>query len=73
MEFLGIYPETIWQFEKHNLVSASEPPLGALVYMVVRAYYKGLGKLDSYLFVGDYREDWDCNSQELTSGAAFVF
>ena len=72
MELLGIYPETIRQFEKHNLVSVSEPPLGAffwandgdlkrvkdfeekydaLVYMVVRAYYKELGKLDAYLFV----------------------
>ena len=32
MELLGIYPETIQQFEKYNLVSVSEPPLGAFFF-----------------------------------------
>ena len=94
MELLGIYPETIQQFEKHNLVSVSEPPLGAffwandddleliknfeakydaLVYMVVRTYYKELGKLDSYLFVGDYRVEWDYDRRGFANGEAFAY
>lgn len=94
MKLLGIYPETIRQFEKQDLVSVSEPPLGAffwerdddfehikafetkygaLVYMVVRTYFKELGKLDSYLFVGDYLEEWDYDRQGLKSGAAFAY
>ena len=94
MELLGIFPETIRQFEKHNLVSVSEPPLGAffwasndelelirtleaehnaLVYMVVRTYYKELGKLDSYLFVGDYRAEWKYDRQGLADGEVFAY
>ncbi|MBQ4403179.1 MAG: hypothetical protein II857_02095 [Selenomonadaceae bacterium] len=94
MELLGIYPETIRHFKKHNLVSVSEPPLGAffwardndlefikdfeakhdaLVYMVVRTYYEELGKLDSYLFVGDYREEWKHDWQGLADGEAFAY
>ena len=94
MELLGIYPETIRQFEKHDLVSISEPPFGAffwaqdkdlelikefetkndaMVYMVVRTYFKELGKLDSYLFVGDYIEEWDCDRQDLTHDRIFAY
>jgi len=29
MELFGIYSEIIQQFEKQNLISVSEPPLGA--------------------------------------------
>ncbi len=29
MKLLGIYPETIDQFEREGLVSISEPPFGA--------------------------------------------
>ena len=78
MKKLGIYPETIRQFEQENLVSISEPPFGAffwadaddlerirefekeynaLVYVVVRSYTE-MGKLDSYLYVSDYTEEW---------------
>ena len=94
MKLLGIFPETIRQFEKGNLVSISMPPFGAffwardddlarinefeekhdaLVYMVVRTYYEELGKLDSYLFVGDYAEEWGNDRQNLKDGEAFVF
>lgn len=33
MNLLGIYPETIRQFEKENLVSLSEPPFGAYFWV----------------------------------------
>lgn len=41
--------------------------------MVVCAYYKECGKLDSYLFVGDYREEWDYDRQGFANGEAFAY
>lgn len=94
MKLLGIFPETIRQFEKDGFVSISMPPIGAffwaqdedlarikafeeehdaLVYMVVRTYYEELGKLDSYLFVSDYAEEWGNDRQGLKDGEAFVY
>ena len=81
MKSLGIFPDTIRQFERRDLISISEPPLGAffdlkrikdfeaehnaLVYMVVRAYYKELGKFDAYLFVGDHLKEWKLRQMRL--------
>ena len=94
MKLLGIFPETIRQFEKGVFVSISMPPLGAffwaqdddlarimefeekhyaLFYMVVRTYYEELGKLDSYFFVDDYKEEWDNDRQSLVDGEAFAY
>lgn len=85
MEALKIFPETIRQFEKENLVSISEPPFGAfywaegedldrirefeerynaLVYVVIRSYMT-FGKMDSYLYVSDYREEWDSDCEDI--------
>lgn len=79
MKMLGIFPETIKQFEKEDYISISEPPVGAffwaegedlerirqfeteynaLVYVVVRSYMT-FGKVDSYLYVSDYEEEWE--------------
>ena len=41
--------------------------------MVVRTYYKELGKLDSYLFVGDYREEWFYDRQGFANDMAFAY
>lgn len=86
MKALGIYAETIRQFEQQGRVSTSEPPLGAfywvdeeqaarirefeekndaLVYMVVRSYLQDDDKLDHYLFVSKYREEWDYELKDL--------
>ena len=93
MRLLGIFPETIRQFEEDGYVSVSEPPLGAfywlegedlervrnfedrhnaLVYMVVRSY-TNFGKMDCFLFVGDFREEWDMDMSSLADGSAFVY
>ena len=79
MKVLGIFPETIKQFEREGKISRSDPPVGAyylvegeeleavrkfeqehncLVYTVVRSY-TSIGMMDSYLFVGDDREEWN--------------
>lgn len=95
MQMLGIYPETIRQFDKENFVSISEPPFGAfywvddetkkiirdferkynsLVYMVVRSYFKELGKMDSFLFVSDYKdEEWEMDRNDIRHGQTLAY
>ena len=95
MQMLGVYPETIRQFDKENFVSISEPPFGAfywvddetekiikdferkynsLVYMVVRSYFKELGKMDSLLFVSDYKdEEWEMDRNDIRHGQALAY
>ena len=95
MKLLGIYPETIRQFEKKDIVSISEPPFGAyywaegedlkrikefeeehnsLVYTVIRSYFRELGKMDSYLFVSDYKvEEWEMDSNDIKHGQALAW
>lgn len=51
------------EFEKHH---------NALVYMVVRSYYD-IGKMDSYLYVSDYEEEWERDREELQNGSAFAY
>ena len=85
MKTLGIFPETIQQFETDDKVSISEPPFGAfywlegksldrvrhfekeynaLVYMAIRSY-TNIGKMDSFLFVSDYKEEWEMDCEDL--------
>lgn len=44
MEMLEIFPETIRQFDKENLISVSEPPFGAFYYSHEWSGNKGDGK-----------------------------
>ena len=85
MRALGIFQETIRQFEDEGLVSVSEPPLGAffwaddemlecirqfekkndaLVYVVIRSYTT-IGRMDSFLFVSDHAEEWECDHEDI--------
>ena len=85
MKALGIFPETIRQFEREDYVSVSEPPFGAffwadgedlqrihefeeqhnaLVYLIIRSY-TNLGKMDSYLYVSDYDDEWERDREDL--------
>lgn len=84
MKLLGIFPQTIKQFEQ-GYVSISEPPFGAfywaegedlerirqfeaehnaLVYVVVRSYTE-FGKMDCYLYVSDYDEEWPMDHEGI--------
>lgn len=88
MKTLDIFNETIKQFEKEDLVSCSEPPLGAnywldeeqqklvkafeeennaLVYFVVRSYTE-FGKMDAFLYVSDYEEEWEMDNEDIKEG-----
>ena len=85
MKLLGIFPETIKQFDRDWKVSISEPPLGAfywaegwdldrieqfeedhdaLVYLVIRSYTTH-GKMDDYLYVSKYEEEWEQDREDL--------
>lgn len=93
MKALGIFPQTIQQFECEDYISISEPPFGAfywaggedlqrirdfeeqsngLVYLVVRSYTK-IGRMDSYLFVSDYREEWEMEQEDLKNGEPLCY
>ena len=93
MKKLDIFDETIRQFENSDLVSCSEPPVGAnywldeeqrkivekfekennaLVYFAVRSY-TGFGKLDSFLYISDYKEDWEYDNESIDDGYVFAY
>lgn len=55
--------ERIEKFEKEN---------NALVYLVVRAF-TSFGKMDSLLFVGDYKEDWEVENEDIKDGIVFSY
>lgn len=93
MKALGIFPQTIQQFKRENLVSYSEPTMGAnywlddeqkaiikefeqeynaLVYFAIRSYTE-FGKLDSFLFVSDYEEEWEMDNEDIKDGYALAY
>lgn len=93
MKALGIFPETVKQFEAADHVSISEPPFGAfywaegedlkrirdfeeqhdaLVYAVVRSF-TGIGKMDAYLYVSDYAEEWSLDRDNLKEMEPLVY
>lgn len=93
MKVLDIFDETRRQFENADIVSCSEPPIGAnywlddeqkkiiedfeeeynaLVYFVVRSYTQ-FGKLDSFLYVSDYEEEWEMDNEDLADGYVYAY
>lgn len=55
--------ERLHDFEKEHNV---------LVYAVIRSYYD-IGRMDSYLFVSDYEEEWERDREELQNGSALAY
>lgn len=93
MKALGVFPETIKQFDKEDYVSISEPPVGAffwvegddlkrirefeedynaLVFVVIRSY-TNIGKMDSYLFVSDYHEEWPMDREDIKNNEVLAY
>ena len=57
--------ELIKNFERRN---------NSLVYMVVRSYFKEIGKMDSFLFVSDYKdEEWEMDRNDIRHGQALAY
>lgn len=53
----------IREFEEQN---------SALVYLVVRSYTT-IGKMDSYLYVSDYPEEWEQDRADIKDGQPLVY
>ena len=63
MKLLGIFPETIRQFEKGGFVSISMPPLGAFFW----AQDEDLAR------IREFEEEWSNDRQSLVDGEAFAY
>lgn len=55
-----------------QLVQEFEQEHGALVYMVVRSYTT-FGKMDSFLYVSDYEEEWEMDNEDIQSGYPMTY
>ncbi len=56
--------ERIKEFEEKN---------NALVYTAIHSYYLELGKMTSYLFVSDFKdEEWEMDRADLKQGQSLV-
>ncbi len=43
---------------------SAEDKYGSVVYMVVCTFLD-IGKIDFYLYVSDYREEWECDNEDI--------
>lgn len=69
------YGAIFWANEDDlKLIKVFEQNHNALVYLVVRAYHKEFGKMDSFLFVSDYKdEEWKMDRNDLKYGQALAY
>ena len=57
-----------WQEEDLNRIKQFEEKFNALVYLIIRSY-TNYGKMDSFLYVSDYSEDWKMDWDNLADQA----
>ena len=53
--------------EQKQLVKEFEQEHGDLVYAVIRCN-STIGKMDSYLYVSDYEEEWEMDNKDIAAG-----
>lgn len=58
--------------EENDEIKDFEKKHDAVVYMVVRSFTE-FGKVDSYLFVGCDRSDWEYDRNDIEEGQALVW
>jgi len=58
--------------EQKELVREFEERFNALVYMVVRSHVEDM-KMDSFLFVSDYEEEWEMDNEDVRDGYAMTW
>lgn len=58
--------------ELKQLVQQFEQEYNALVYLVVRCY-STLGKMDSFLYISDYDEEWEMDNEDVGAGYAMTY
>ena len=59
--------------EQKKLVGEFEKRYNALVYMVVRAYFKEFGKMDALLYVSDYESEWEQDNIDVSDRCPLVY
>lgn len=66
--------KTKFKAEENDIkrIKEFEEEYSVLVYGVIR-WYTDIGEMDSYLLVGDYREEWEQERSNLRFGEAFVY
>lgn len=58
--------------EQEKIVKDFEEEHNALVYFVVRSYTE-FGKLDAFLYVSDYEEEWEMDIEDIYDGYALAY
>lgn len=58
--------------EEKEMVHKFEEENNALVYMVIRAF-TNYGKMDSMLYVSDYKEEWAMDNEDLDYDIAMTY
>lgn len=58
--------------EDKKRVAEFEKEHNALVYTIIRSY-TSLGKMDSFLYVSDYEEEWEEDIEDLKQGQVFAY
>ena len=58
--------------EQEKIVKDFEEEHNALVYVVVRSYTE-FGKLDAFLYVSDYEEEWEMDIEDIYDGYALAY
>lgn len=67
------YGACFWvEGEELEEMRAWEKEHNAVVYHIVRAYTE-IGKMDSYLFVSDYEEEWEYDRNDIGSGIVMSY
>lgn len=58
--------------EEKKMVKDFEEQYNTLVYIVIRSF-TSLGKMDSLLYVNDYKEEWDMDTEDLENNAVMAY
>lgn len=58
--------------EQKKIVKEFEEEYNALVYFAVRSYTE-FGKLDAFLYVSDYEEEWEMDREDIQDGYAVAY
>ena len=58
--------------EDLNRIREFEEQNDALVYLVVRSY-TNIGKMDSYLYVSNYPEEWEQDREDIKEGQQLAY
>ena len=58
--------------ENYKRMKKFEEEHGALVYIVVRAWTT-FGKMDSYVYVSKYKEEWDMDNEDINDNIVMTY